>query len=168
MANGVVRMINRQNGQSTVEFAFVVPTLIFLFLSILYIGIMFCDYIQFSNAARDAARDISLQVGTLESAATARKDMATRIKAQDKALLDRYAVQLTNLYSPTWDVVFLKGDGSTAEAKDAVDVQVNITLTRDDLPSALEALHILPRTLKTISYKMNLERTMVITKTEGS
>ena len=51
----------RQKGQTLVEFAFVVPILIFLFLSIMYLGIMFMEYLQYSNAARDAARDIATQ-----------------------------------------------------------------------------------------------------------
>ena len=152
----------RQKGQATVEFALVVPILIFIFLSIIYIGILFMDYIQFSNAARDAARDISLQAGTEANAATLRSDLASKINAQNSETLNRYAVQLTNLYTPTWSATFLDSDGDSVSAAKASDVQITIVLKREALPSALEALHILPTQLKTITYKMKLETSTLV------
>ena len=52
-------MIMRQKGQTLIEFAFVAPIVVFLFLSILYFGTMFMEYIQYNNAARDAARAVA-------------------------------------------------------------------------------------------------------------
>ena len=160
-------MKNRQRGQATVEFALVVPILIYLFVSILYIGITFMDYIQYSNAARDAARDISLQAGTSSDAATLRNNLADKINAQDSETLDRYAVQLTNLYSPTWTAKFLDSSGSEVTAAKATDVQISIALKRDALPTALENLNILPKQLKTINYKMTLETSTIIIKSSS-
>ena len=160
-------MLNRQRGQATVEFALVIPILIYLFVSILYIGITFMDYIQYSNAARDAARDISLQAGTTSDAATLRKNLAAKINSQDSDTLDRYAVSLTNLYSPTWSATFLDAYGDEVSAEKAADVQISIALKRDALPTALENLNILPKELKTINYKMSLE-TSTIVYTSGS
>lgn len=144
----------KQKGQAVVEFAFVAPILIVMFLSILYLGIMFMDYIQYSNAARDAARDISTQIEL-----NARNKLTEKINRQDKETLRRYAAPLTNLYSAYWDVIYLKDDNTeTTEASEGVDVRVNISLTRGSLPPLLEALPILPRDLKEISYKMRLEK----------
>ena len=155
-------MIKRQRGQATVEFALVIPILIYLFVSILYIGITFMDYIQYSNAARDAARDISLQAGTSSDAATLRKNLASQINSQDSDTLDRYAVSLTNLYSPTWSATFLDSDGDEVSAEKASDIQITIALKRDALPTALENLNVLPKELKTINYKMKLETSTVV------
>jgi Flp pilus assembly protein TadG len=73
----------KQKGQGIVEFALVVPMLAALGIAIVYIGIMFLDYTQYSNAARDAARDISLQTKfitdeTLDTSARSRKADAMR------------------------------------------------------------------------------------------
>lgn len=155
-------MIGRQKGQAMIEFALVVPIVIFLFLSILYIGIMFMDYLQYSNAARDAARDISLQTGTAYDAAILRTNLASKINSQNTELLNRYAVQLTNLYSAKWSASFLDSSGNSVNAANASDVQISITLKRDALPGPLENLHILPTELKTINYKMALEKSTII------
>ena len=160
-------MNNRQQGQATVEFALVIPILIYLFVSIIYIGITFMDYIQYSNAARDAARDISLQAGSDSDAATLRNNLAEKINAQDSETLDRYAVQLTNLYSPTWSATFLDSSGNTVTAAKASDIQISIELKRDALPTALENLNVLPKELKTINYKMALETSTIIYKSSS-
>lgn len=143
--------MNRIKGQSIVEFALIVPMMIFMFLSIIYTGIAFLDYTQYSNAARDAARDISLS--------SDKQTLVSRINAQNADQLKRYATQITDLYTATWHAEFLKSDGKTVATTqaDAVDVRITIDLARDDLPSALESLHILPKNLKTISFKMSLE-----------
>ncbi len=164
--------MNKQKGQTLVEFAFVLPFFIFMFLSILYIEIMFLDYTQYSNAARDAARDISLQYGSwdsngklIKSKETQRDELVKKINnyTQNESLIGRYAKPITNLYSAEWSANFLDKDGKNiTSAKDAIDVQVSIVLSRDDLPPALEELNILPRELKTISYKMKLEEPTVI------
>ncbi|MBR6013288.1 MAG: pilus assembly protein [Selenomonadaceae bacterium] len=157
-------MNNRQRGQATVEFALVIPILIYLFVSIIYIGIAFMDYIQYSNAARDAARDISLQAGTTSDAAALRKSLASSINAQNSEVLDRYAVQLTSLYTPTWTATFMDSDGDEVSAEKASDIQISIALKREEMPPALESLNVLPKELKTINYKMRLETSTIIYK----
>lgn len=141
------------------EFAFVLPLLIFLFLCILYLGITFMDYIQYSNAARAAARDLSIQIDyTNTNPSRTRDKLAERINNQDSDAIKSYVTPLTSLYSPYWDVMFLDADGNiTSEADKGVEVQVTISLERDDLPIVLENLHILPRELKPIQYKMRME-----------
>lgn len=148
----------KQKGQAAVEFAFVAPMLIFLLLAVLYLGITFMDYIQYSNAARAAARDISLHVETAESTSDLRDALATRINNQDSAALKNYVSPLTSLYSAYWDVMFLDKNGKeTSEAANGVEVQVTISFEREDLPLAIEKLNLLPRELKPIRYKMRME-----------
>lgn len=150
----------KQKGQAVVEFAFVLPLLIVLFLAVLYIGIMFMDYIQYSNAARAAARDLSIQVdATNTNPSKSRDQLAARINNQDTNALKKYASPLTSLYSPTWDVMFLDTNGNeTSEAAKGIEVLVTIYLEREELPMVLENLNILPRELRAIQYKMRMEQ----------
>ena len=154
-----------------VEFALVLPFFIFLFLSVLYIGITFMDYTQYSNAARDAARDISTQAGERNSDGSVK---LTPLK-QRLAIIDKltnkndgsdYANALTTLYTPKWTAQLRDKDNKVTRSDSgttaAVDVVVTIDLSRDELPSALEDLHIIPRELKTITYKMRLETPTVV------
>ncbi|MBR1580822.1 MAG: pilus assembly protein [Selenomonadaceae bacterium] len=147
-------MTDWRKGQSMVEFALVVPMLVFLFLGIMYLGITFMDYTQYNNAARDAARDISLQ-----SDFNAKKNLKDKINSKNNAAqVKRYATQLTTLYTATWHAEFLDKDGNpTTDQQKALDVHIAIDLARPALPQVLEDLDILPTNLKTIEYKMSLE-----------
>lgn len=141
-------MSDRNKGQTIVEFALVVPLMMFIFFSSIYAGIMFLDYTQYNNAARNAARDVSLQA-TFD----AKKNLVDKINNKNETLLKRYASQLTNLYDATWQAEFTDEDGNptTDEAK-AVDVHIVIMLSRDEI-----LLKFLPTNLKSIDYKMRLE-----------
>ena len=126
--------------------------LMFLFLAIIYMGIMFLDYTQYSNAARDAARDISLHSGT------ERTNLINKINAQDASTISRYATSITKLYTAEWKVKLLNNSGSVVanNSNDAVDVEVAITLkfSKDGVPQIVSDLHIaIP-----ITYKMKLEK----------
>lgn len=156
----------RQKGQTLVEFALVVPILIFLFLSILYFGIMFMEYTQYNNAARDAARDIALiqTEGGRTEAVEEINDTNTESETHLKRI-GRYALPLTKLYAATWHADFLDSDGNPIvdsdgnpiyNKNDAVDVKVTITLKRD-APIVLGSFHILPDELRTIEFTMRLE-----------
>ena len=149
----------RQRGQAAVELAFVLPLLIFLFLCIFYLGIMFMDYIQYSNAVRAAARDISIQVDYTNANPSVKRDqLAEKINNQDSKAIKSYVTPLTSLYSAYWDVMFLDENGDeTSEAAKGVEVQITISLERGDLPTVLENLHVIPRALKPIQYKMRME-----------
>lgn len=149
----------KQRGQAAVELAFVLPLLIFLFLCIFYLGIMFMDYIQYSNAARAAARDLSIQVDYTNANPSVKRDqLAEKINNQDSKAIKSYVTPLTTLYSAYWDVMFLDENGDeTSEAAKGVEVQITISLERGDLPTVLENLHVIPRALKPIQYKMRME-----------
>jgi Flp pilus assembly protein TadG len=44
----------KQKGQGIIEFALIVPLLIAVGIAVVYVGIMFLDYTQYSNAASTA------------------------------------------------------------------------------------------------------------------
>lgn len=145
--------MTRSKGQSIVEFAFIAPMLVFMLIGIIYVGIAFLDYTQYNNAARDAARDISLQMTFPD-----KKTIVDNINKSDPNQLKRYATTITDLLSAKWSAEFLDKNGkSTTKQTDAFDVHITISLERAELPTALENLHILPKHLKTIEYKMKIE-----------
>ena len=159
----------KEKGQAMVEFAVILPFMIALSIAIIYLGALFLDYTQYSNAARDIARDISLQSAVTETdIATSRKNLANKIE-KDKGYTSRYAVPLTNLYKPTWGVKFYKNDNSeSTNAKDAVDVEVSVTLKKSEnlgIGGLLADWGVLPDELKTITFKMALEKSMVVKTT---
>ena len=145
-------MTARSKGQAVVEFAFVAPMLVILTLTTIYVGIAFMDYSQYNNAARAAARDISLTDGFSD-----KKKLVNDINAQKKTLLKRYATQLTSFFTPTWSAVFLDKEGNkTTDKTEAYDVQVSIDLERESFSDVLENLHFLPKNFP-IVFTMRLE-----------
>lgn len=173
----------KQKGQGIIEFALVVPMLVALGVAIIYVGIMFLDYTQYSNAARDAARDISVQSEvinadeTYTTAATFRQNIVDAINkgsgSDYESVVSRYEHPFTNIYKSQWNATFYKLNTSTGKLDTGVDqkgtkidasnsdtIEVSITLRlKDDveagsyLSSWLSNLFELPA----IHYKMVLE-----------
>jgi Flp pilus assembly protein TadG len=56
--------LRREDGQSIVEFAFVMPFLVFLILAICQFGLAFHDYISITDAARVGARAAAVNRAT--------------------------------------------------------------------------------------------------------
>ena len=168
----------KQKGQGIVEFAIIAPMLIALGVAIIYVGIMFIDYNQYSNAARDAARDIALQLryaegtGSVDAAnrsiSAQRAYLVNAIHNNDATVLSRYQNPLTNLYTPKWDAKFYYLDTSnkfqsTTDASKADTVEVSVALTLNgETVSYLADWGILPKTLKGISYRMVLEEAALV------
>ena len=114
----------KQKGQGIIEFAIIAPILVAMGVAIVYVGIMFLDYTQYSNAARDAARDISIQTkfitdDNLDTSTRSRKadamrqDIADALNGLDgyekyTTMTERYQHPFTNIYDPTWKVTFYK------------------------------------------------------------
>lgn len=149
----------KEKGQGLVEFAIIVPFLIALSIAIIYLGALFLDYTQYNNAARDAARDISLQNGTESDSATLRDNLAKKIIGQNADTLKRYATPMTSLYIATWNVIFYDSKVAVvSSAKDAKDVEVRIYLHLDKQAGGLLGeWGVLPSDLKTIVFRMALE-----------
>lgn len=144
----------KQKGQALVEFAVILPMLMFLTLSIIYGGAMFADFIQYNNAARDVARDISLKQ-SVDSRAT----VMTSINMNDSTYWKKYAEPLTGLYIPTMKVAFADTTGKTVTSEDnAEDIKVTITLERTvKFSSTFEKFMVFPDKIP-IVYKMKLEK----------
>ena len=53
--------MTKQKGQAAVEFAFIVPIVMFIVLGGIYGGILFIDYMNYSNLARQLARDATVR-----------------------------------------------------------------------------------------------------------
>ena len=66
-----LRSPQREEGQSTVEFALVLPMIVFLLLGLLQAGVMLRDQLLLAGAAREAAREaaVSAERGRIEAAA---------------------------------------------------------------------------------------------------
>ena len=149
-----------QKGQSAVEFIAVLPFFFILVFAMLYIGMMFMDYIQFSNAARAAARDIALL------SSNERDTVITKLNAQDEKIVERYAARLTKLYNPTFEVELeSKPVGDAENPEDAglasttsVSVTVNFERIDANFPSLLLKFEFPPKNLACVTYKMPLSQ----------
>ena len=55
----------KRKGQSIVEFALILPLFLFIFMALIYLGMLFADYHTLSEIARDSARYAAIsEVGT--------------------------------------------------------------------------------------------------------
>ena len=122
-----------------VEFAFILPGLIFIFLGLVYGGILFMDYIQYNNAARAIAR---------AAAFSEPKEMS------EDALEKKYFNPLTSLYKATLDPIVYKKDNDNV----IKEVEVKITFERKIKLGFLETIVFPPQKLKDIVYIMPIEQ----------
>lgn len=133
-----------QKGQAMVEFAFIVPFLVFLFLALIYGGILFMDYIQYNNAARAIARDAAFSTKT-EFSSSDKEDFAKKFNP------------LTSLYTAQVSDVTKDIEKSTVTVKieltRAVDLSLFRWLTDDDAGE----IEFPPKHLKPITYIMPVE-----------
>lgn len=137
----------KQKGQGIIEFALIVPLLVAVGVAVVYVGIMFLDYTQYSNAARDAARDISVQsevTNADESYTTAAEFRQSIVDAINKGsgdeydkIIARYSHPYTNIFKATWKAQFYALNSSkelktTDKATSADTVEITIALTLED------------------------------------
>ena len=134
--------MSKQKGQAMVEFALIVPILILLFLALLYGGILFMDYIQYNNAARDIARDAAFST-------------KTNFDATDKTNFTKKFNPLTSLYTAEISDITKDTDNSTVTVTIKLirhaDLRLFQLLTDDD------SLEFPPKNLKDIVYTMPIE-----------
>lgn len=130
----------KQKGQAMVEFALIVPFLIFLFVALVYGGILFMDYIQYNNAARAIARAVAFNASESES---------------KEALAEKYFNSLTSLYTPTLESPKKITDPTTNKLK---EVKVTIKLTRAVNLGLFDRIHFPPQELTPIVYIMPVEK----------
>ena len=140
--------MTKQRGQSAVEFAFIVPIALFIILGGIYGGILFMDYMNYSNTARQLARDATFK----------------KVEEIYKPALDEDAAILykPELYIvPKDDLKSVNGRLSTL-ALEPLNPQENsrtvvILLTRKFNLGLFDFLNFPPESLKPIIYTMPVE-----------
>ena len=126
--------MKKHKGQSAVEFALMAPMIFLLIFGMIYSGIMFMEYMHYSNAVRKAARVVALDKETL---------------AEEKAWLKEIWEQEVSvtLYEPNPEII-----------EDGEDIVVTVTFVRvGSLPLILDKLDFPPATIKGLNYRMRIE-----------
>ena len=140
--------MRKQQGQAALEFALIAPLVCLLIFGGIYGGIMFIDYLNFSNEARAVAR----QIAVASDKAAAIAPYSTGGATTDGKSFERF-------YNVTMTAVFIKEDGTEQPASEgAEDVKVTVNFTRDnkDLPWIVYKVGFPPENFK-IVYRMKLE-----------
>jgi Flp pilus assembly protein TadG len=101
--------IRREEGQTMVEFAIVLPVLCLLLFGIIQFGILFNNYLTLTDAVRAGARKAAVSGPLGAAGATAATTQAVKDSASD---LDQSKLTPINVTS-TWD----HGDGVTVHAE---------------------------------------------------
>ena len=128
--------MTNQRGQSAVEFAFIVPFVMFIVLGGIYGGILFMDYIQYNNAARAIARAVTVE----------NIQEVNEINSND--MEKKYFNPLTNLYKAELQPIKIENQ----------QVTVTINLSRQINLGLFDFLEFPPENLKPIVYSMPMER----------
>ncbi len=153
-------MKRRQRGQSAVEFALMAPIVFMMIFGLIWSGIMFMEYMHYSNAIRTATREIAVSTETKES----RDELISR---KEQWLLNLWKEEVSiPFYEPMQATVKdEEGNESTIpiiQEKDG-DVIITIAFTVPDatyatLPNVLkEWIHFPPKTIRTMQYRMKSE-----------
>ena len=127
------------------------PIIFMMIFGMIYGGIMFMEYMHYSNAVRTAAREIAMK--------RTDSDINAEIESRREWLTELYKKEFAiQMYIPT--VTFNDGKPVTAADKAVVvNVQFNMEpRVYNSLPTILKLLEFPPRTIKTIEYQMHLER----------
>ena len=146
--------MKRQRGQTLVEFALILPLMALFIFGMIYGGAMFMQYLNFSNEARQIAREVSV----LENVKN-REDIITKYGQETE--LSRFYTAVRKIYFVDKDNNIVKNDaGNPVYNSDAVDVMVEVTFTRDnkDLPWILYKVGFPPENINPIIYRMRLEQ----------
>lgn len=141
--------MKNQKGQSMIEFALVMPIFMLIALAMVYGGILFMDYLQFSNSAQAIARQISITQDP-----TSRQTLADDFKNHT----GEYFKQLTNLYQANANIAYNANN---------VTVIINLKLDAKDLPPIFEAISFPPENLKPIEVIMPMAKPPTTTQAGG-
>ena len=140
-----------QKGQSVVEFAFVLPIILLIILGVVYSGLAYADYLQYSTAVREAARAISVKDSANRSA------IVSGLNSNNPDTVEDYADPLTDLYKATFSVrPFVRAQNGAENETDInsaefVTVKAEFALNKTNIS-------VLPSTLKAVQCTMPVER----------
>lgn len=145
-----------QRGQSAVEFALIAPLIFLMIFGMIWGGIMFMEFMHYSNAVRTAARVVAVA------------DLSTDEKktiicnGQEDFLRQAYEREISvRFYKPDPHVYIDNGDAV---------VTVDFYMEDSEyysLPYILRAVEFPPRTIKTLNYRMKLENTTTSTNSSS-
>ena len=128
------------------------PIVFMMIFGMIWGGIMFMEYMHYSNAVRTAARVIAVS----DLSTDAKK---TKVLQDQKTFLQQaYENEISvRLYNPIVDV-------TTEQTETGEDAVVSVTLymeyeTYATLPNILKTLQFPPRSIKALQYRMKLEGT---------
>lgn len=145
-------MVNNEKGQSLVEFCLIVPLFLLMIIGMIYGGCAYADYLQYSTAVREAARDIAIQDKDRRQA------LITGLSNNSAGTIAQYANPLTNLYEPRFSARLIEeevgggggGDTETSTKLRFVEVSVVLTLAED--------VSVLPERLGPLQCTMPIEQ----------
>lgn len=144
--------MKRQRGQSAVEFALMAPLVLLLVFGSIYGGIMFIEFLNYSNEARTIAREIAVASKTPKQEG----ELSQREKLLEKyngVAVDSEGNMIGGIYKITLKTVLLKSDVDTSnDDEDAEEVGVRFEFDHGhDFPFGFP-----PRNFAA-SYRMQLE-----------
>lgn len=120
--------LNNEKGQSLVEFCLIVPLFLLMIIGMIYGGVAYADYLQYSTAVREAARDIALQDENK------RESLINGLSSNATGTIAQYANPLTNLYRPTFSARLIEettGENGSENQTKMRFVEVSVTLDLD-------------------------------------
>ena len=134
-----------------VEFALIAPIVFLMIFGMIWGGIMFMEYMHYSNAVRTAARQI-----------------AVVNDAQRDTTIDAQKAWLQNLWEQEVGVKFYQPNVEIHTENDN-DVVVSVGFARSvNIPNILDAVNFPPKYIKALQYRMRLERAATDTTTSTS
>lgn len=122
--------MKRQKGQSVVEFALVIPLFLLLILGMIYGGFAYADYLQYSTAVREAARDIALQKANDSDALAAKRQ--TMVDNLNGSTGLNYVHPLTKLYKAEFSAE-IKNDPNVVLVGVELTLDVNVIVLPEKL-----------------------------------
>ena len=159
--------MQRQRGQSAVEFALIAPIIFMMIFGMIYGGFMFMEYMHYSNQVRTVAR----QIAVTDKSERTKDEFITRYKNELTKIYTEY--HMPKMYAPTVEIgssITEEKDGEKiisrtfndfkGENINEVVVEVSFSMNENvynSLPNILKLLEFPPRTIKTLQYHMKLE-----------
>lgn len=139
--------MKRQRGQSALEFALMAPLILLIVFGAIYGGIMFMQFLNYSNEARTIARQIAVLPAKAEEGETKskRQERVERYNNDDVGALSIYHISVTT--------VLLKNNTvTTNDDEDAEEVSVRFEFDHGtEFPFGFPPRHF------AASYRMQLE-----------
>lgn len=113
--------MKKQRGQTLIEFALVFPLFLLIIFGTVYVGLLYGDYLTYSDMTRAAAREAAI-VGT-QTYSDGRTDYRA-VQSKYQSMINNHKMN-TNLYSLK-DIVISKTGSPTSGGEPANSVKVQV------------------------------------------